>query len=522
MTIEYFFNKYVSEVPRRLWITFFSTFLMGFIVHMPMFIKKLPNWDDMHHTFHFDYGVFSGRWFVPIISKFDGAYSMSWVIGVFSLFIIAISACLVIAIMKIKQPIFCFLVSFLMVSFPTVTATFTYMFTAMPYLLALFLAILSVYISDKRKWTWVVSILLITLSLGLYQSYFGVAAALFVYRVFMTCFETELNTNKIIRLGFKYIGILLSGLIVYIVIVKLTTWQTGLSAYKGIDTMGKISIEKIPELISNAYTQYYDFFIKDTLNLFTPMLSISFLAMPFIVFLLVQTHAAKNGTTIINGILALILLFIVYPLAGNIIFLMVPDSEPHVLMLYGILIVLITPISVYEMTMANAVEDKGNINKSTVKWVMVLSGWILTFILLTSSYQNLLNANKIYFKMSLAYEQTFAYSNRLIFAVENSEGYQRNMPIVFIGNPSTNQIDPIFHAEDVKLVGASTFKTNLGSYAYYAFLNEYIGYSGKIYMSKSTLAKEFSEQMDVINMPMYPEKGGIMIKDGHAIVKFSN
>lgn len=517
MRIEHFFEKYIYEIPRRLWITFFSTIILGLLIHMPMFTKKLPNWDDMHHTFHFDYGVFSGRWFVPIISKLDGAYSMPWVIGVFSLIIIAISACLVVKIMDIKQPIFCLLVAGVMVSFPTVTATFTYMFTAMPYLMSLLLAILSVNFSDNGKIGWVISTLLITFSLGLYQSYIGVTAALFVYRVFMMCFDNEANYKQIITRGLKYLGILLFGLLLYMLIVKLSTWQTGLSAYKGIDSMGKISLDRMPELISNAYLYYFDFFIKDELNLFASWLSILFLSFPIVSFFLVQVLAFKMHINKVNHIFAGLLLFLILPLAGNIIFLMVPDSEPHILMLYGLVIILITPLSLYEKTVSHDDQKSKVLSKA-----MILSGWIITFVLLMTSYQNLLSANKVYFKMSLAYEQTFAYSNRLIFAVENMEGYQKDMPIVFIGSPNTNQIDPIGHKEDVRLVGVPNFKTNIGSYAYYAFLNEYIGYTGTVYMSKSTVARNFAEQPEVMRMPTYPESGGIIIEDAHVIIKFSN
>lgn len=517
MRIEHFFEKYINEIPRRLWITFFSTIILGLFIHMPMFTKKLPNWDDMHHTFHFDYGVFSGRWFVPIISKLDGAYSMPWVIGVFSLIIIAISACLLVKIMDIKQPIFCIIVAALMVSFPTVTATFTYMFTAMPYIMSLLLAILSVYFSEKGKIGWILSILLITFSLGLYQSYIGVTAALFVYRVFMMCFDNEMNYKQIIKRGLKYIGILLFGLLIYMLIVKLSTWQTGLSAYKGIDSMGKIPLDRIPELISNAYISYFEFFVKDELNLFTSWLSILFLSFPIVSIFLVQVLAVKNQMNKVNYLFSWVLLFLILPLAGNIIFLMVPDSEPHILMLYGLIIILIMPLSLYEKTMVHVDEKNKYLSKA-----MILSGWIIALVLLTTSYQNLLSANKVYFKMSLAYEQTIAYSNRLIFAVENTQGYQKDMPIVFIGSPNTNQIDPIGHNEDVKLVGVPNFKTNIGSYAYYAFLNEYIGYTGTVYMSKSTIARTYAKEPEVMQMPTYPENGGIIIRDAYVIVKFSN
>ncbi|MEG1579486.1 MAG: hypothetical protein RR336_12055, partial [Oscillospiraceae bacterium] len=46
---------------------------------------------------------------------------------------------------------------------------------------------------------------------------------------------------------------------------------------------------------------------------------------------------------------------------------------------------------------------------------------------------HIIYSNNAYLKMHLGYEQAYSHSPRLLSAIEGTEGYDRSIPVVFIG-----------------------------------------------------------------------------------------
>jgi hypothetical protein len=217
-------------MPHNEKITFFAAAAAGLLTHMYMFTNKLPNHDDIGHMLGETYGTQSGRWFLPLLEKLDGSFSMPWLIGVLSILMLAAAACCIVSLLRIRTAVGCVLAAAILVTFPAVGATFTYMFSADAYFLSLALACFAVYITNRYRFGFLAGIASITLSLGIYQGYFGVAAALCVGVLIIDLLDGDMPLKRLLLKGLKLLVTLAPGLRLF-VSVKLTTRTAGLVDY---------------------------------------------------------------------------------------------------------------------------------------------------------------------------------------------------------------------------------------------------------------------------------------------------
>lgn len=131
-------------------IAFFSTILIGLLVHFYKFSNTLLNHDSLYN-FYSDQNVLgSGRWFLSIACGLSSYYDLPWINGFLSIFYIALTVVVIVALFRIENPIVIILISGLLVSFPGTTETFFFNFTADGFFMAMLLAAAGVYLSRIR------------------------------------------------------------------------------------------------------------------------------------------------------------------------------------------------------------------------------------------------------------------------------------------------------------------------------------------------------------------------------------
>lgn len=263
-TPEHCLEKLRKRIPKYIQVTFIAAVVLGIATHLYMFVNKLPNHDDIGHLFSFDYGTASGRWLLPVIARIDGHFSIPWIIGMISVLCLAGAACFTVSLLRIRSPLGCIAAAAIMVSFPTVTATFTYMFTAAPYFFCLLLAAFGAHAAVRFRPGWGIAFgaMAITLSMGIYQSYLCVAAVLMVGALLFETLDGKDSFGRLFLRGVRMAGTLGCCVAVYMIIVCITTRNTGLVDYMGISNMGKLSLAELPWLILKSYERYYVFFRK--------------------------------------------------------------------------------------------------------------------------------------------------------------------------------------------------------------------------------------------------------------------
>ena len=159
------FEKINRKIPSYLKICVISGLLTGGITHFYMLTHKLPNWDDATNLSQYGSGDFLGRWFLKYIHRLGTRYSIPAIHGVLMILVLTLSACIVMEVLKLHSTTAAILVPALMVTFPSVACTMTFMFMAHTSAIAIFMICIAIYLLRKYKYGFLPCIVLLICSL---------------------------------------------------------------------------------------------------------------------------------------------------------------------------------------------------------------------------------------------------------------------------------------------------------------------------------------------------------------------
>ena len=512
-----FLGALFRRVPGYCWWTFGSAMAVGLVSHLYMFTNKLPNHDDVGHTFTATYGTQSGRWLLPTVLKLDGAFSTPLLIGILGLLFLSVTACLVACILRVRHRFSCTVLAALLVAYPTVSATYSYMFTADGYFLGLMLAALGAYWAIRfPRLGAALGAVSITLSMGIYQSYFPVAAALMVGAMIFDTLDGRKSFRQLILHGVRLAAVLCAGMVLYMLMVKLTTRELGLVDYMGISTMGQIQLSQLPGLVARCYLGYIRFFFTDLVNsqfaiLRLPVLLCGAAAAVLLAVLLWKRRLGALRTALV------VVLVLLYPLAADLIYVMVAGQGVHLLMIYGSVLLLAAPIALVDYGSADFVSLR-----LPQQSLCALMSWVILVSMSLAGFTYVVGSNQAYLKMQLSMDQISSYSTRLLSAIEQCEGYEPGLPVVLLGSSSrTDDLNPTpaLNALTNGMTGILDMSGMRTSYVYNYFLRYYMGFAGQVYLGTSQEAQTLAALEEVQAMPVYPGSGSVRVVDGYVVVK---
>ena len=178
MTVQTFWRDRVRQEWK---IAFFSVMIIGLIAHTYKFTNTLLNHDSLYNGHNSQNMVTLGRWFLSVACGTGGYFDLPWMNGILSLFWIGLTAAVIVDIFEIRDPVVIVLAGGLLVSFPCITNTFFYEYTADGYMLAMLLSALTLWLSrmrDEKKSHILLAALCICFSCGTYQAYVSFALML--------------------------------------------------------------------------------------------------------------------------------------------------------------------------------------------------------------------------------------------------------------------------------------------------------------------------------------------------------
>ena len=237
-----FFRSRVSREEKR---AFLSAFIAGLLVHIYKFSNTLPNSDSLYNFYDPQNIVASGRWFLSVACAPSSFFDLPWVTGLFSLVYISLTAAVVVRLLGIKDPVAVVLGGALIASYPGMTETFFYGFTADGYFLAMLLAALAVLSSSfecKKPWQWAVSAVLLCLACGIYQAYVSFALVLTAVYFIGEMLEGRRTNGEAWRYIGRQAAIYAVGMILYYVVWRICLAAEGAEAvtYLGIDAAARL------------------------------------------------------------------------------------------------------------------------------------------------------------------------------------------------------------------------------------------------------------------------------------------
>ncbi len=497
----------------------------GILAHFYVLTNILQNHDSIAMAPKgYGTGITSGRWFLTVLGQFigklGGNYNLPYFNGIIAICLLTITACLIVDIFQLPDK-YGFLFGAVFVSFPTVTGTLFYMYTTIYYTLAILMAIMAVWCTEKFTFGFLAAIVLEACSLGIYQAYLPMTAALFVLLLIVKSLNEEQSIWDIVKGGAFYLFVLASGFILYYICLVncLVRYRTSLSTYMNVNHMGRITLNDISGIIEKCYSNFYRLPFEDYCGITsTPVLRfcVLILAIAAVGSLILLWRLKKEKTSKI--MFCILLCLVIFPAAVNgIEILCFNAGYIYVLMVYGTVFIFLLPLLLLNLAENAFLKSeqvwssiKGKVFRLAKNMVVVVM--IAVFI----SYAYLANVN--YTALFYMNQQTTNYLSELVTQIKSVEGYQTSYQVAFIGD--TIQ-DPSFGNpwESVpKYAGNPNSLINEYSRDYYI-----INYLGSWYEPANQWKTQALKEHDIVKqMPCYPNSGSIKVLDNTIVVKLSD
>lgn len=511
---EHFFKNVFSKIKYEWKLAFCSAFVIGILTHIYVFVNRFPNHDGLLNIHSKQAMVTSGRFFLGPASSISSYFDLPLVIGVLSIFYLALAAACMAMIFDLKKQIAIVLVSGIVVVFPSISATFSYMFTADGYFLGIFMATLAVALTKRYKYGFLIGAGLLCLAVGIYQANLSVAltfVTLWVIHEILFTFSTF--KENWIKLGKSalMVGI---GMLAYLVIYKITTslFAVKISSYQGLNKVGSMSISDYPERFTQIEIELKEFFFRGLTNpLYEPNLLerlnvIVLIALVLgIITVLLKNKVYKN----IGNLATFVMLVASLPISYYIAYFLSPDVFYHMLMVFSLSSGYIFLAVLFDQT-----------DEVKPFFLDRITSWISVAVLIITVINFAVIANIQYFNMELRHEKSINLANRIVMRIELLPDYESVRKMAIYGNPNiysslTSKKVPAKIPPMIGAMGETVFYKN---YHYQYFLNTFIGLP--LAPIGFDQFYEIQESDEYKEMNVWPEANSVKVIDDVAVVKF--
>ncbi|MDO5444598.1 MAG: glucosyltransferase domain-containing protein [Eubacteriales bacterium] len=502
----------LSDAAAELRIPALSAVLSGLAAYMFCFVNKLEIMDDLSCMFGQGASLSSGRWGLDIAQYFMPTFSVPWLNGIISLLLITATICIVVKMFRIRNPLLRLLLPALLMTFPTQTCTFGYMFTAPQYALALLMAIgaADLFASSAEgkcldtKKTAAGGILLI-LSLSFYQSYVAVTASYLVVYVITVTLKGERSAKDTLRCGLILAAEIIGSMLLYYgltaVIQKL--WKAEMNGYAEGNLNG---FADVLFGIRVAYTSFIGYFYKGYYDLASnPASKAAHILVAVLIVSAAFLHIANGKKKEEKGKRTLLLALCLFLLPPAVNSIRIISSLFHNLMLFSFTSVYILAASVLEICGETIQKKLAFLWKDAVYVCMIITVAC-----------NIYFSNCIYYKMYLQLNQAESFYTSVISALMQDEKFTVDSPVAFIGSSDVLYDIPMIYTGNL----AGIRDGIVGTYSQEEFIKTFLGV--KMNVCDWDVTDILETDSRVIEMPSYPSYGSIRNIDGIYVVRLGN
>ena len=476
-------------------LPFLSAVIAGLAAHGYAFGNKLLNHDEIESLFGKGATVTSGRWGLELVKILFPDWSMPWIYGLLSLALIAFAACLMLKTLDIRTSGLRIVLPALIVSFPSLTGNFCFMFTSSAYAWSFFLAVLAVYLfRDGEVRRGLISVPLLVLALGIYQAYISVAACLFLLLMLCQTLDGEKTVPEIIRFGVKALAMLLLAVALYYGATQLVFHITG-AEFNDYVTENVNSAVSLPRRVRMAYDAFLYVFTFRNFYLITSEFSRCLHIALGGLTLVACAFIALRSRRPLYAMLAAFLLALL-PLGICCMFLIMSQESIHTLVMYSF-------VSVY-LLMGLAAER--------VKRIPAAS--FLTLPLAVIVLANVYFANMCYLKLDLQYENARAFYTVLAARVESTPGFDGDCKLCLIGKQD-NLLHTFPELDTELFMGVNRDLVNI--YSRENLIRCYLGLD--LPFTDAETAETLENDPRIAAMAEYPYDGSIRRIDDILVVK---
>ena len=492
-------------------VCFLSAIVIGLVTHLYKITNWLPNWDSLVFRYDAQNMLSMGRWFLPVASGISSFYDLPWLTGLMAILFHALGAVAIVEIFKVKKAVTACLIGATVVSFPTVTSVMMYNYVADAYALSFLFAVLAALFLTKEKPKYLISVILIALSVGIYQAYITVTIMLLLCFLIVKALSKDTKIKELFLWVGKFLLTGALGMALYYLaltlILKLT--KITLLDYQGFGDAASLSgIDIFASLytIKESFLGYF-FDFSNGINAFS-LINIVIVIAAVILYL---AYIIKNKIGVLKSVIVVVFVALL-PIGASVLSFLNSSIDYHNLMKMGFLIFYLLFILIYEKI------DFEKINFQAIK------SWSVLVISVVLIFNYIVIANVSYHKLNMSYEKSIGTLNRIadrieqtdganacdsilvLGALDNSEAYSSNLP-----PDMTGTTDGFIIRADDEIVGQSVLCSALNDYC------------GKEYKFLSGEEKqELLGKIDENNLSNWPDKNSIQIISNVIIIKLGD
>ena len=512
MLPEQVFYTWKQKITKQDMYTFFTAVVAGFLTHMRVFVSDIPNHDGMS-SLHFDQNMItSGRWFLRVACGISSDYTLPWVIGVLCVLYLAVTAVILQRFFKVKYTFTAMFLAAILVTYPTLTSNFAYIFTADGYMLALLLAVLAVCLVEGSRMGFVWGAIALGFSMGIYQAYLSFAMVLAVYAVCrIWFFGSDLKGKWSVT--WRYVAMGGLGAVIYYGMLQILLFvqKTSLSGYQGI---GSGNEKTLAERIVSIYKDFIVHTLKGNIMMQKGLLlGVAMILFTAAVVVLVKALYQAESLKCIWTYLCATVAVVILPVCFNVILIISPDVTYHSLMRYQW--VLMPMIALVILDRHGVDICKCTRGKALVSWLGVAAALVIAF-------EYALICNIGYFNLEKKFEKTYAYCLRLLEQMEETEGYYHGVPVAMIGVvgdhylPSTDMTAGVTDS----LIGVNGDYLFYTAENYQAFIEYYFGVHIELVPIEDMV--EIIQDPRYIELQVFPKKDSMRVVDGILYIRTEN
>lgn len=487
-----------------------SGMAIGLIAYMFTFTNKLPNHDDVTSLFIKGSTVPSGRWGLELLRLIIPDYSMPWLFGVITLMCVSVSAALVAYRFNFRGRLQQVLLGGLFAVFPSLTGTFSYMFTSSAYGIAILLAVLAFVLVTRgrnRLAGTAVGSLLMILSLGIYQAYISLTVSLLVIYLIQRLMRGDMSAKETVLNGVRYICFAAASMLAYYAVMKLTLAAAGMQLGGYSSEITRVNEGGILARLRYLVAASPYILLRHKLglipNTFSQVCHILCLLATLVCVARWFFSAESKGRRWLMPLLLAALW-----LSLNMMFLIVNARGVHSLVLYGYV-----SLYVLFLVVVNAAYKTGEGGRSLIR----IARPVVCAALLLIMIENVYLANEASLLQFIEYENQYADFSSIITRIESNPAFKPGTKIAIIDVDYITRHDISNHfLEAREITGTSAL-----GYQFYSreqFMYYYLNFDGEFAseeekeMLKAT--PEFAE------MQVYPYYDSIRVIDGYIVVKY--
>lgn len=506
-----------EKYKKQLFFAMAATFFWGLLAHAYCFFNGNFSHDSLNELHSAIFGnnlrLVSGRYFVPLYRDLlRSDVTLPWLIGVLALFWNGLAVFLTTRIFRMENKKLIFLTGGIFITNITVSATAaTYIHDLDCFMFSLLCAVTAVWLWQEWKWGWLPGAVMLTVSLGMYQSFLFAGVVLVMMRCIFWLLEGEKFAPVFCR-GLKAIGMILLGGIGYWVGLKISGRISGIALssgdYNSLDLMQGITFKTILPLIAQAYRDC----LSRLWNAYSTYPAILVKAMTAVL-------ALVSLTALVLGLkklgwkerLLLVVLVALLPLGANMIYVLTIGAS-HDLMVFAIWL-----LWLFALLLSDGMCRNGK--HRAFRW----QKWLAMLMVAVLLYGNVQFANGMYLKKDLEQDAYLSLMTRVVDRMEQCEGYiPGETPVVFVGvfeylNPVMPGFKDYWNVTGMTSPDVITAPEISRFQAYFDYILNVPVLLADDYRWYGTIYSE-----ETASMPTFPAAGSVAMQDGVLVVKLRN